>query len=268
MRSPARHVGRRAVVSLKEVEPLGRVARSQRFLDIGATVPLSRVLSIGPRVVPHTLFAALKATASPTVRVLATLGGNVCAPGVEHTSLAALAVLNAVLDLRMGAGLRSMPAVLFWRGGNDRAIQPGEVLSRVRLPLEEFELERYVEEELHWRGSRARVSYAAVAGVHKGAVEDLRLCFSSPWFGTLRFGDFESACAGVRLPLRERTAGELLTVLKRAVAQRLGAPMPEIAPILASVMRQAERIVFLLGSNDAERPPASRMEFLRDLGAG
>jgi CO/xanthine dehydrogenase FAD-binding subunit len=102
MRSPARHVGGRAVICLRGVEPLGRVSRSQRFLDIGATATLSRVLSIGPRVVPRALFAALKATATPTVRVLATLGGNVCAPGVEHTSLAALAALDAVLELRRG----------------------------------------------------------------------------------------------------------------------------------------------------------------------
>jgi CO/xanthine dehydrogenase FAD-binding subunit len=260
MRSPAHHAEGRAVVCLRGVEPLGRVSRTQRFLDIGAMVPLSRVLSIGPRVVPPVLFAALKATATPTVRVLASLGGNVCAGGVEHTSLPALAVLDAVLELRLGTGARSVPAALFWRGGADRALQTGEILSRVRLPLEELEFQQFADEEVSWRGAVARASFAAAAGLHKDSVEDLRFCFSSRWFGTLRFGDFESACVGARLPMRERSAGDLLTVLKRSVSQRLGAPIPEIAPILSAVLRQAKRVLLGLGrggtSSDA-RPPSA-----------
>jgi CO/xanthine dehydrogenase FAD-binding subunit len=246
MRTPARHAEGRAVVCLRDVELLSRVSRSQRFLDIGATVPLSRVLSIGPRVVPRVLFSALKATATPTVRVLASLGGNVCAAGVEHTSLTALAVLDASLELRLGAGIRVVPAGLFWRGGNDRALQAGEILARVRLPLEELEFQQFGEEEVSWRGVSARTSFAAVAALHKGSIEELRFCFCSPWFGTLRFGDFESACVGARLPMRERAAGDLLTILKKAVTQRLGAPIPEIAPILSVVLRHARRIVLEL----------------------
>lgn len=253
MRSPARHVGGRAVICLKSVDLLGRVSRSQRHLDIGATATLSRVLSIGPRVVPRALFAALKATASPTVRVLATLGGNVCAPGVEHTALAALAALDAAIELRRGASARSVPAVLFWRGSNDRAIQAGEVLSRVRVPLADLDFEEYAEQSVHWRGVVGRVGFAAVAGVHKDAVEELRLCICSPWFGTLRFGDFEAACVGVRLPLRDRTSDDLLTVLKRAVAQRLGAPMPEIVPFLAPVLLQVESILQSLSRGGSPR---------------
>lgn len=259
MRSPARTSGDRAIVSLRRVEPLGRVSRSQRFLDIGATVPLSRVLSIGPRVVPEALFAALKATASPTVRVLATLGGNICAAGVEHTALIALAALDAVLELRLGSAVRAMPASLFWRGGDDRAIQPGEVLTRIRVPLEDLEFQHFVAEDLLWRGSVAKVSFAAAVGVRKGSVEEFRLCLASPWFGTLRLGDFESACAGVHLPMRDRAVEDVLSVLKRALVQRLGAPIPEVAPVLACVLRQTERILGLLSRGGLGPRPDRRM---------
>jgi CO/xanthine dehydrogenase FAD-binding subunit len=265
MRSPARHVGGRAIICLRSVEALGRVSRSQRFLDIGATATLSRVLSIGPRVVPRALFAALKATASPTVRVLATLGGNVCALGVEHTALAALAALDASIELRRGASVRTVPATLFWRGSNDRAIQAGEVLSRVRVPLADLDFEEYAEQSVHWHGVAGRVGFAAVAGVYKDAVEEFRLCVSSPWFGTLRFADFETACAGVRLPLRDGVSDELLAVLKRTAAQRLGAPMPETAPLLGPILLQAERILGLLSRGGSGRdsrrwapPPGAR----------
>jgi CO/xanthine dehydrogenase FAD-binding subunit len=253
MRSPARHVGGRAVICLRGVEPLGRISRSQRFLDIGATATLSRVLSIGPRVVPLALFAALKATASPTVRVLATLGGNLCAPGVERTSLAALAALDAQIELRSASGARSLPAALFWRGAGDTAAQPGEVLARVRVPLGEFDFEDYTEQTVHWRGRAARIGFATAAGVYKDAVEELRLCVASPWFGTLRFADFESACAGVRLPLRERARGDLLGLLRKAAAQRLGSTTTEVALFLDAVARQVDGILRALerGGRDA-----------------
>jgi len=252
MRSPARHLGDRPLVSLRRVEPLGRVSRTQRFLDIGAAVSLARVLSIGPRVVPRSLFAALKATASPTVRVLATLGGNICALGVEHTSLAALAALDAQLELRRGAASRLLPAALFWRGGSDRAIQPGEVLMRVRLPLDELEAELFTEETVSWRSQSARVAFSAAVAAYKGTVESLRLCVASPWFGTLRFGDFEGACVGVRLPMRERSLEDLVSMLKRSLVQRLGAPIPEVAPILAPAVRLARGFLRELGKSSGE----------------
>jgi CO/xanthine dehydrogenase FAD-binding subunit len=235
------------------VESLSRVSRSQRYLDIGAMVPLSRVLSIGPRVVPASLFAAMKSTASPTIRLLATLGGNVCAPGAEHTCLTALAALEAHLELRSAGATRLIGASQFWSGGAAYALRPGELLARVRLPIEELSVEVFAERTIPWGGRQARVSVAAVAAVYKDAVEVIRLCLATPWLGTLRFGDFESACSGVRLPMRERVLTELLSLLRGAVVQRLGVPMTEAEPLLDPLMRETEHMLRRLSRGEIER---------------
>ena len=151
-----------------------------------------------------------------------------------------------------------VPAGLFWRGANDRVLQPGEVLTRIRIPLAEAEHGQYVEEQVQWRGETARVGFAAVAALHKGAVEEFRLCVSSPWFGTLRFGDLESACVGLRPPLRDRTVEDLLSVLRRSATQRLAAPITEVAAILAAILRQTGRILRLLDRSVEEEPPGLR----------
>jgi hypothetical protein len=54
------------VISLRGIESMARISRSQRFIDIGSMVTLSRILSIGPNVIPESLFAALKIIATPS----------------------------------------------------------------------------------------------------------------------------------------------------------------------------------------------------------
>lgn len=257
MRSAVRHEDGRPVISLRRVDTLSRVSRTQRHLEIGAAVSLARVLSIGPRVVPACLFAALKATASPTVRVLATLGGNACASGAEHTCLAALSVLDAQLELRTGGAARYVPAAHFWAGGAQHAIRPPELLIRVRVPLEELALEAFSEETVAWGDHTARAAFAVVAALYKETVEELRFCLSTPWFGALRFGDFEGACSGVRLPLRERTIEQLLAALKRAVVQRLGLTIAEVTPLLSVTLRQAGRFLRRLSGSQIDRSERS-----------
>ena len=253
MRSPGGPFRGRTLLSLRKVDTLSKVSRSQRYLDIGATVSLSRILSIGPRVVPACLFAALKATASPAVRLLATLGGNVCAPDGEHTCLVALAAFDAQLELRGAGTARMVPASHFWAGGTDRAIRPGELLMRVRLPLEEGAIGTFAERTVAWQDRPTRTALAAVASVHRDVLEEMRLCLSTAAHGTLRFSDFESACPGVRLPLRERTLEELLSVLKRSVVQRLGVPMPEAEPLLAAVLDHAESLLRRVSRGEIDR---------------
>ena len=66
------------VIYLGNVAELSRISRTQRYLDIGATLSLARIMSVGRNVLPQVLQTALGSVAYPSVRNLATLGGNLC----------------------------------------------------------------------------------------------------------------------------------------------------------------------------------------------
>ena len=109
-----RLVGTRAyrpktVLSLGSVPLLSRISRTQKHLSIGSAVTLSRILSIGPNVIPLCFFDALKTIATPSVRRMATLGGNMRARFCDSTSLVALCALDAHLELRRASSVRWLP---------------------------------------------------------------------------------------------------------------------------------------------------------------
>ena len=88
------------IISLDRIEELRRIARSERYIDIGATASIASVLEIGSKIVPKVLSAALRTIGYRPIRNQATLGGNVCVPESRMTAFPVLLLLDAQLELR------------------------------------------------------------------------------------------------------------------------------------------------------------------------
>jgi len=186
---------------LQNVPELGRITRTPRHLDIGAGVTLGRALSIGRNVLPGVLARAVASVATPPVRNLATLGGNLCAGWESGGAVqAALVVLGAQAELRSASGAR-------WARAWLAEPRSGEVLTRVRIPLEEW----------HLQGCRrlaTGLTLAAVARVGRGTLEALHFCLAGPGFGLLRSRELEDSLKSARLPLPPRTRQAFLRELE------------------------------------------------------
>ena len=102
---------------------VGALVRQQRLLEdelVGASWPLLREAA---------RFVGYKET-----RRRGTVGGSLAfaAPWAELT--AASVALDAALDVRSLNGERTIPARSFFRGPNETALEPGELIVRVRFP--------------------------------------------------------------------------------------------------------------------------------------
>jgi carbon-monoxide dehydrogenase medium subunit len=102
---------------------VGALVRQQRLLEdelVGASWPLLREAA---------RFVGYKET-----RRRGTVGGSLAfaAPWAELT--AAAVALDAALDVRSLNGERTIPARSFFRGPNATALEPGELIVRVRFP--------------------------------------------------------------------------------------------------------------------------------------
>ncbi len=214
------------IICLRGVESLSRITRTQRHLDIGATATLSRILSIGPNVIPESLFAAIKTVGTPTVRALASLGGNLCSPAGEHTTHAPLCALGAQFELRSPTGSRWIPAATHTGESGCLVAPSGEILTRVRLPLVEYSAEVYRREEIRTDGSRTYVHFCGVARVRQGVVQEVRVALATSAHGTFRSRELEARCAGVGLPVPARTRNDLREVLDVALGRFLDGPSP------------------------------------------
>lgn len=103
-------------------------------LDIGAAVTLTDAMSLITAHYP-TLEELFVRFASPPIRNAGTLGGNIANGSPIGDSMPALMVLGATLVLNAGGRRRTVALEDFYLGYQQNALQAGEFVERIRIPL-------------------------------------------------------------------------------------------------------------------------------------
>jgi CO/xanthine dehydrogenase FAD-binding subunit len=111
---------------------LNYIRRSNGRLEIGATTTLTEVLGLGA--IPL-LQQAARAIGGWTVRNMGTVGGNFFAPPPAGDLATALLALDAQLKLVSQSGQRIIPIAEFYTGFMTNALEPGELLAEIQVPM-------------------------------------------------------------------------------------------------------------------------------------
>ncbi len=193
------------VIYLGNIGEMFRISRSQRFLDMGACLPISRILSIGRHIIPRVVYEALHSIGNPSIRNLATIGGNICSPTPFNDSLSALNVVDARLELRSQSGTRWIPAGQFIK------FNPGEVLTRIRIPLEEWDYQVF--RKAGGNQSPTTISFAGTARFAKGILESFHFSIGGVNVKVFRNRDLEAQFEGSKLPVSVREIEAMLSGL-------------------------------------------------------
>ena len=131
-----RHSGRRppALICLERIAELQELTLTDAEITIGAAVTLQRLLECDTvKTEFAALHQALTVLASPPVRHSATLAGNLCTASPAGDTLPPLYVFNASVDTVCTGKYRRIPVAEFIAGPGRTVLQPGEVVTSVRL---------------------------------------------------------------------------------------------------------------------------------------
>ena len=207
------------VVYLGNVQELNRISRGQRHLDIGAVLELSRVLRLGRNVLPPVLFESLSTIATPPIRNLATLGGNIALKGRRGDCLPALSVINAQLELRTAASTRWVGIEEFFDRSSNGNLRPGEILTRIRVPLEEWDFSLFRKVQAGGR-METSLSLAAVARFPKGRLEALHFCIGGLKSAVFRRFALEEKLKNASLPVPAKSIDSLINDLGEALSDQ------------------------------------------------
>ncbi len=126
-----------AIVGLKKIEGLERISFSRnKGLTIGATALLADVAASSPvrRYYPGVAQAADQ-TANVQVRNMGTVVGNLCNASPSADNAPTLLALGARVRITGPGGQRSMSLEDFFRGPGMTALEPGEIVTAVTVPL-------------------------------------------------------------------------------------------------------------------------------------
>lgn len=137
--SPYREKGKvqpSTLVSLRRVEELRKIKSNDAEWYLGAMTTLSSLAEPGAGIdIPAVALVASR-VASPEVRNVATIGGNLCNASPAADLLAPLLALRARVHLVSVRGSRWIPVGELYRAPHRTALGKGEILAGIGVPLE------------------------------------------------------------------------------------------------------------------------------------
>jgi CO/xanthine dehydrogenase FAD-binding subunit len=194
------------ILSLEKLDDLHRISRSERYLEIGAMVNLTRILRLG-KIVPELLTRCLERIAGVQLRNLATIGGNICYQAARLDASAALTALDAQYELRSAQSSRWISASRFSSLPGQTALNPQELLTRIRVPLGGWNYSVYKKFADNGPDSGGK-AVAFMVKNQKNALTDIRLVYKTETI--LRDKNSEALLIGKQLPLSRRVAAEFI----------------------------------------------------------
>jgi len=222
-------------LSLHLAEDLRRITYGERSLDLGGTLSLNQLLSVGGPWVPSILKEAARVIGTSALRNLATLAGNVCQKGILGDLFPALHLLGAQFEIRNLRGSRWLTTQQVAEEGRV-ALAPGEILTRVRIPQEDWPQTFYQKIGNIRTPWDERLAMMGLARPKNGQLEALRLSFHLPHSGLIRIQSLEAELAGQRLPLPHRVRSQAQERVDEALNQ---------LPVPASIF-QRDRVLHMM----------------------
>jgi len=125
------------LVDIKHLDGMGDISFDpEAGLTIGAAVNMNRAHAY-PAVQEyyHLLGDACRSVASYQLRTRATIIGNLCNASPAGDTIGACLVFNGILKVHGVNGFRDMPLAKFFIGPGKTALQPGDIVTVLHLPL-------------------------------------------------------------------------------------------------------------------------------------
>jgi len=192
------------ILSLDRLEELQRITRTERYLEIGAMAKLSQIIDLG-NLVPKALRRCLESIAGQQLRNMATIGGNICYPGRCLDSAAVFAALDGQYELRSAHSSRWVSAARFFSAAGQNALNPQELLTRIRVPLENWDYTSY--RKFAGQANQSRTAVFIVK-IQKNILTDIKIIYKTAFIW--RDKNIESKLIGKELPLNRRIAADFV----------------------------------------------------------
>ena len=193
------------LICLDKMDELHSITRTEQYLDIGAMVKLNSLLRLG-KIVPHVICKCLENIAGIQVRNIATIGGNICEGSRILDLPAPLTALDAQYELRNSQSSRWVSAARFHSNPEKTGIGAQEILTRIRLPLHQWDYSVF--KKFTGQGFFSGETVVFLAKTQKNVLSEIRIVYKAK--AIIRNKDGETVLNGKYLPLHRKTADEFV----------------------------------------------------------
>jgi CO/xanthine dehydrogenase FAD-binding subunit len=203
------------LIDLGHVSELSQISRTERYMEIGPAVSISKIINTGRHVMPRALFAALKAIGNTAVRNHATLGGNICARNHRLSTYPVLLLLDVRLELRRAGETRWINLNRFITGDEGPVLGPGELVTRIRIPFMDWDVEEFRQQERLF--TPEHFIFCGIVSKQKDVISDLRTSFCIGNRRIIRTRIMEAELIGRKLPIPPADRLEMGRMLQQQI---------------------------------------------------
>ncbi|EKQ55039.1 MULTISPECIES: FAD binding domain-containing protein [unclassified Clostridium] len=162
------------VGNLKELKG---VKESINYLEIGAACTLSSLL--WEKEIPEVLKECIREIASPAIRNMGTIGGNICNASPAGDTLPILYVLDAKLKLTSKKTYREVGIQDFILGPRKTILGKHEILESIIIPKTKFNKVYYEKVGARKASAISKLSFVGLAVLKDERIEDIRIAIGS-----------------------------------------------------------------------------------------
>lgn len=192
------------IEELKQVEMTKAKTNQKPVLKVGAGVTYAHLLN-NP-LIPKVLKQAISKIASPAIRNIGTMAGNICNASPAGDTLPVLYALDAkVIIMGNQEGkmyIRKTPIEDFIQGIRRIDLKPIELVTVIEIPIEAYEdMNKCAYEKVGARQSEAisKLSFVGLAKVEEDIVKDIKIAFGSVNTMVVRRREIENQLLGKRV---------------------------------------------------------------------
>ena len=164
-------------INIFNLQELNYIVNEDKFIRIGATTPMSDILTSG--FTPELLRKAIYEVASPALRNLATIAGNIGNASPAGDTLPILYTLNAGIKIISKNNERIVPIKEVIIGPRKTILKPNELIAEIIIPKSSFTKTQFTKVGGRKADAISKVSFTAAVHVENNIITDIRFAFGA-----------------------------------------------------------------------------------------
>ncbi|GEQ20673.1 xanthine dehydrogenase FAD-binding subunit XdhB [Clostridium butyricum] len=203
------------ILYIGQIDELKKVYENNEEIVIGAGCTLASLLR--NEHVPEILKKSIRGAASPAIRNMGTIGGNICNASPAGDTLPVLYSLNSRCNVISEGLERTINIENFIYGPRRTALKKNEILKSITISKENFNIVHYEKVGARKASAISKLSFAGLCNVENGRVQDLRMSFGAVGATVIRLKEAETIIIGKEINTLDKFIKEAIEIYDKNI---------------------------------------------------